>query len=153
MDNSPIFRQIKKTELKALLDLYKFLFSKADGSVSSEKLQTTWNEIMKQKGLYYFVLELDGKLISTCTLAIIPNLTRGARSYGIIENVVTHIDFRKRGFGTLLLHKTLEVAWEHDCYKVMLLTGHKDQETLHFYEQAGFISGEKTGFIVRPPTP
>jgi hypothetical protein len=33
---------------------------------------------------------------------------------------------------------------------LMLLTGIRKIETLHFYEKAGFIKGMKTGFIACP---
>lgn len=34
-----------------------------------------------------------------------------------------------------------------DCYKMMLLTGSKEQKTLDFYENAGYNSADKTAFI------
>jgi hypothetical protein len=39
--------------------------------------------------------------------------------------------------------------WEQNCYKVMLLTGRRDEATLRFYQQAGFEAGVKTGFVAR----
>lgn len=81
---------------------------------------------------------------------VIPNLTRGGRPYGLIENVVTHADFRKRGIGKALLAHTLAYAWSVHCYKVMLMTGRKDEATLRFYEGAGFDRHSKQAFVAKP---
>ncbi|MBB4014957.1 hypothetical protein GGR36_004325, partial [Niveibacterium umoris] len=40
--------------------------------------------------------------------------------------------------------------WAVGCYKVMLLTGRKDSNTLRFYQSAGFSSDDKQGFIAKP---
>ena len=97
------------------------------------------------------MVELDGALAGSCTLALIPNLTRGGRPYGIIENVVTRADLRGRGIGTALMRHALELCWAQGCYKVMLQTGRKDEEIMRFYEGAGFQRGVKTGFVAYPP--
>lgn len=90
-------------------------------------------------------------LVSSCMLAIVPNLSRGGRSYGVIENVVTHADYRRQGLGRRVLMHALDVAWQADCYKVLLATGSKRETTLRFYEEAGFQRGGKTYFEVRRP--
>lgn len=48
-----------------------------------------------------------------------------------------------------MLKHALSLAWSRNCYKVMLMTGSKQESTMRFYEQAGFARGEKTGFIAR----
>lgn len=90
-------------------------------------------------------------LVSSCTLAIVPNLSRGGRSYGAIENVVTHTSYRRLGFGRRALAHALDVAWQADGYKVLLATGSKQEATLRFYEGAGFHRAGKTYFEVRRP--
>ena len=144
---SEIIRYIQKDELRELLDLYKYL-NKDDPDLAEDvKLKKLWQEIMEDPGQHYLVAEVDGKLVSTCVLIVIKNLTRGASPYAIIESVVTHPDYRKRGIGTRLLKKAQEIAREKGCYKTMLLTGRKD--AIPFYENAGFECKSKTGLIIR----
>ena len=88
------------------------------------------------------VAEAAKRLVSSCTLAIVPNLSRGGRSYGVIENVVTHADHRKLGFGRRVLAYALDVAAQADCYKVHLATGSKQEATLRFWERA-FIAAAR----------
>jgi GNAT superfamily N-acetyltransferase len=144
-------RSIREDELVQLLALYEQLHPDDPSLPLDGHLEALWGQIVVDPRLQVFVGELDGGLVSSCTLTIILNLTRGARPYGLIENVITHQDYRGRGFGTRLLRHALQVAWDCDCYKVMLLTGHKDEKVLRFYEGAGLRRGIKTGFIAYPP--
>ena len=145
-------RRITSHELEALLSLYRYLHPAETYSPDDPELSRLWSEICADDKLYYFGADIGGQLVSTCTLTIIPNLTRMGRPYGLIENVVTHPDYRKQGLGTQTLHHALNIAWEHNCYKVMLFTGSKREETLLFYDKAGFKRGIKTGFIAYPDT-
>ncbi|WP_210237842.1 GNAT family N-acetyltransferase [Aliirhizobium smilacinae] len=87
-------------------------------------------------------------LATSCTLVVVPNLTHGGTPYGLIEYVVTHREYRNRGFGRQVLLYAAEAAWKAGCYKVMLMTGSKRRETLDFYLGAGFEQS-KTGFQMR----
>ncbi len=141
-------RAIRPDELPALLDVYQYLHA-TDALVPPEPvLQQRWNAFLRDPKIHCLVADLDGALVASCTLVIIPNVTRGMRPYGLIENVVTHGAHRRRGLGTRLLRHAIHLAWEQDCYKVMLLTGSQDEGIYRFYEQAGFRRGVKTGFIV-----
>ncbi|WP_424359173.1 GNAT family N-acetyltransferase [Methanocella sp. MCL-LM] len=141
-------RLIRPDELDQLLELYRLLHPADPDARENPDLPQLWEEISNDKNLFYPVVVVDGKIVSSCTLAIVKNLTRGLRPYGLIENVITHPGHRKKGYGTLALHKAVGIAQEHNCYKVMLLTGHKDEATLKFYDRAGFVRGEKTGYII-----
>ena len=115
----------------------------------TEYIKELWKEVFDDQSRYYLVVEDNGLIVSSCTLIVIKNLTRSGRPFGLIENVVTHPDYRNRGYGTAILHKAVEVAKENNCYKVILLTGRKEESVLRFYENAGFKRGIKTGFITR----
>jgi GNAT superfamily N-acetyltransferase len=141
------FRVIHPHELTALLELYRHLHSVDAPLPDSAELQHVWQTLLSDARMRCFVAATDPHLVASCTLAILPNLTRGARPYGLIENVVTHPDYRNQGIGTQLLQHALQTAWENNCYKVMLLTGSKLEETHRFYERAGFKKGLKTGFV------
>lgn len=93
-------RLITRDELPQLLALYHHL-NPIDGPLPADDvLQSIWDGILHDPRLYYIVADVDNQLVATCNLTIVPNLTRGARPYGIIENVVTHLDYRQQGFGT-----------------------------------------------------
>ena len=77
----------------------------------------------------------------------IPNLTRSVRPYAFVENVVTHAEHRRKGYAGECLAYAKKIAEQENCYKMMLLTGSKKSETLHFYEKAGYNSSDKTAFI------
>ena len=96
---------------------------------------------------YIIVAELNGKIISSCVCVIIPNLTRNQRPYAFVENVVTHSDFRGKGIATACLNYAREIAKSENCYKLMLLTGSKNENTLNFYRRAGYNSEDKKAFI------
>jgi len=146
-----VVRRVMADELDALLDLYQDLHAADVPYASERKLRDLWAEVSENPMLSYVAAEVDGRLVASCKLVIVPNLTQAARPFGLIDNVVTHRHYRRRGLGTATIEYALDLAWAADCYKVMLLTGRKDPGVHRFYERAGFEKDGKTGFIARPP--
>ena len=139
-------REARKDDLDSLLDLYLFLHEDSIPD-HDQHLQDTWELIINDKNHHIIVNEEDGMIVSSCVCVIIPNLTRNVRPYAFIENVVTHRDYRKKGLASACLDYAREIARKENCYKMMLLTGSKDPNTLRFYESAGYNSSDKTAFI------
>ena len=104
-----------------------------------------WRAMLAMPGMTVLVADRDGRAVATCTLNIIPHLARGGRPYGLIENVVTDAGHRQLGLGRALLDAACARAWAAGCYKVMLMTGSKQEATLRFYRQSGFTD-DKTAF-------
>jgi len=144
-------RRATPADLPALSLLYGFLHPTEPAlDPQNHHVQAQWHVILADSRLRYYFAEVNGAAVSTCTLTLIPNFTRGLRPYGVIENVVTAPNFRQQGLGTAVLRHALADAWAENCYKVMLLTGSKRESTLRFYEQAGFRRDVKTGFVAYP---
>ncbi len=139
-------REAVKEDLDELLHLYLFLHEK-DIPEQSQHLQNVWNEIISDKNHHIIVNVVDGRIVSSCVCVIIPNLTRNVRPYAFVENVVTHLECKGKGYATECLNYAREIAKNQNCYKMMLLTCSKEQKTLNFYENAGYNSADKTAFI------
>ena len=139
-------REIKENELNQLLELYTHLHESGVPG-ESEHLAQTWQTILQDENHHIVVKIVDDKIVSSCVCVIIPNLTRGIRPYAFIENVVTHKDYRGRGYAKECLNFAAEIAKQMNCYKMMLLTGSKEESTLNFYKSAGYNCTDKTAFI------
>jgi GNAT superfamily N-acetyltransferase len=147
-------RLIRPNELNELLALYVHLHQSDEPLPEPRVVQTVWKELMANPHCKYFGGYVSNTLVSSCTINVIPNLTRRCQPYGIIENVVTHPSHRNQGIGKAVLDHALSHAWSLGCYKVMLLTGRKDEATFKFYESAGFDRHAKQAFLAKPrPNP
>lgn len=146
-----VIREISSDELSELLRLYEYLHSDDEPLPGPAIVESVWSEIQRDPAIKYFGVFVDGRLIASCAITIIPNLTRGCRPYGLIENVVTHESLRRKGYGRSVLNAALECAWGKDCYKVMLMTGRRNEGIYGFYESAGFDRNGKQAFLARPP--
>jgi GNAT superfamily N-acetyltransferase len=144
-------RTAERADLPALLELYRDL-NPDDPPLALADAESIWQQISNYRGCTIFVGVQDNALITSCTLIVVPNLTRGGLPYALIENVVTSAKHRKQGHGAAVLKHAFAEAWKHGCYKIMLLTGSKNPATLKFYEGVGFEQN-KTGFQIRQLPP
>ena len=141
-----MLREAVKEDLDELLNLYLFLHEK-NIPENSEHLENTWKRIIEDTNHHIIVNEINGKIVSSCVCVIIPNLTRNIRPYALIENVVTNEEYRGKGYATECLNYAKKIAIKNNCYKMMLLTGTKNKNTLAFYKSAGYNSDDKIAFI------
>ena len=143
-------RELKAIDLYNLLELYSHMHDVDDPLPDRNMIERVWQEIQNDSHFKYFGSFVKGKLVSSCTLSVIPNLTRGCRPFGLIENVVTHSAYRCRGYASNILKHAMNFAWREKCYKVMLLTGRKTEEIYRFYESVGFDRYAKQAFLAKP---
>ena len=53
------------------------------------KTKELWQRLVNDPDYHLIAAEEDGKIVSSCTCIIVPNMTHGPRPYAFVENVVT----------------------------------------------------------------
>ena len=146
----PEARPARTGDLAALLALFRIseVSAAAEPQARAERI---WVELLARDGLTVFVAEADAKIVSTCTLIVAPNLLRSGRQHAFLENVVSHPEYRGRGFGRAVVRAALASAWEQDCNHVFLQSGRADPRVHRFYEGCGFEPGLRTAYVAKRP--
>jgi GNAT superfamily N-acetyltransferase len=145
-----VFREAGPDDFESVQRLYRQLHP-GDPKVTDGSDAAAFAEIIERPGLHLFVLEAGGAVVATTYLNVIPNLTRSAAPYAVVENVVVEETLRGTGLGKRIMADTLQVAWDAGCYKAMLMTGSRRPSTHAFYQACGFDAGAKFAFLARPP--
>ena len=130
------------------------LFIASDVSPHAEPKEIAeriWAQTLMRDGLTVFVSDADSRIVSTCTLVTVPNLLRGGRQHGFIENVVTHPDYQGRGHGRAVVGAALAEGWRQDCHHVLLQSGRTNPGVHRFYERCGFKPGLRTAYAAPRP--
>lgn len=145
-----MIREARADDFLAVMGLYRQL-NPDDPVVGDGSDRTTFEKIIADPSLYLLVVEIDGEVVATTYLNVVPNLSRSVAPYAVVENVVVESALRGNGVGKQIMAATLQVAWDAGCYKAMLMTGSKRPSTLGFYRACGFDQEAKTAFLARPP--
>ncbi|HSB03247.1 MAG TPA: GNAT family N-acetyltransferase [Anaerolineales bacterium] len=142
------YRIARKDDLLGLLSLYKQL-NPEEEIIDLEKAYWVWDATEKTNATRYFVAVDTTRIVSTCNITLVPNLTRHGKPFAIIENVITDNDYRRRGIGKKVIENAVQYAKENNCYKVVLLSSMRRIESHEFYESIGFNGSSKKGFEIR----
>lgn len=142
-----MFREAGKDDFEAIAGLYQQLHPDEPLLID----RSGFDRIIASEAFRLCVLEVDGEVVATTYLNLVPNLTRGSRPYAVVENVVVDKSRRGTGLGKQVMAGTLQAAWDAGCYKVMLMTGSKRESTHAFYRACGFSPDAKHAFLARPP--
>jgi len=139
-------REAEHKDLDGLLGLYTQLHHNPIPD-EDKRLIDIWDSIINCKCQHIIIATIDEKIVSSCTLVIIQNLTQGQRPYAWIENVITSEEYREQGLATACLNFAKDLAVKAGCYKIMLMTGVKGKDIEEFYENAGYNKNDKKAFV------
>jgi len=150
-------READEKDLDEILKLYLYLHEKSIPA-DTEHLRNTWKNIINDLNHHLIVCEVDGKIVASCVCVVIPNLTRNVRPYAFVENVVTHVEHRKKGYATACLnfandntfnsstsHKSLHLLSAYiisDVYRHEYLHAYTSAIWTQSYLRSGAFAGE-----------
>lgn len=104
-----IVREATQEDHDAVIALMQHL-QPDDPELSRAASLPIFTEITNSTHFIITVAEKSNTIIGSCFINIIPNLTRRASPYGVIENVVTHPENRRQGVGKALINHALSLA-------------------------------------------
>ena len=145
-------RLAQATDLPSLLSLFDVSEVSAVAQ-PPERAESIWQETLAQPGVHLFVSDDGDRIAATSMLITAPNLLRGGKRHGFLENVVTHPELRGLGHGKAVVQAALEYAWATDCYHVLLQSGRADLRVHAFYEGLGFRPGLRVAYVAARPSP
>lgn len=140
-------RPIGEARMPGLASLYRYLHPR-DPALAVVTARMTLRQAAAEAGSTVLVGFLDNIAVATCAMMVVPSGAKAGKPSALIEGVVTHPDWRRRGFGRQVLQAALARAWQAGCIRATVLTTSLDDAPAGFFLAAGF---EKTanGFRIK----
>ncbi|MEE9285137.1 MAG: GNAT family N-acetyltransferase [Dehalococcoidia bacterium] len=138
-----IIREAEERDLPRILALYQQLALGGDTDAPEDhpRLVPAFRRIRDDPQQTLLVLELDGAVMGSLVLIIVPNLSHHGAPWAEVENVVVDESLRGSGYGRLLMEHAERLAIEADCYKLQLMSHWDRKDEAHpFYERLGYGS-------------
>ena len=134
-------REAHQSDLDDLLVLYLELAEDRSGAAPADAPRSgaVLNAILQDRSRHLVVATVDGKVVGTVDVLIVPNLTHGGKPWAVVENVIVTQEMRRRGVAAQLMRHAIETARSAGCYKVQLHSGKQRAAEAHeFYRRLGF---------------
>ena len=138
-----VIRRATADDASAIESLYRELVSDPLVRVLPEQIAT----LSDSPASFLLVAEADGAVCATALLTICPDAMYRAQPFGVVENVIVTQAMRGRGFGRLLLVHVEQLARDHHCTKLMLLSSTTREAAHLFFRRCGFTSETKHAFV------
>ncbi|MDN5570288.1 MAG: GNAT family N-acetyltransferase [Propionibacteriaceae bacterium] len=110
----------------------------AYGDPLPEQYWSAWERLAADPSELVVVGELDGRIVATAQISVIPSLSRGGSSRATIEAVRVESALRGGGYGTHLIEWLIEEARSRGCAMVQLTSDATRLDAHRFYERLGF---------------
>ncbi len=123
--------------------LYRQLVNDPDINVSPWAV----NAISQDPTNHLFVAELNGLVVGTAFLVIGRDVMYQNQPFAIIENIIVDEKRQGQGIGKKLMAYMEEICRSYRCTKIMLLSSAGRHTAHKFFENCGYRSDIKCGFV------
>ncbi len=143
MNEAPRIRLAEEKDVPRIVELYREL-TITDSQVEHSRnpsladYQLVFAEIRADPRQKLFVAEVQGEVVGTIELLIVPNLSHNGTPFAFLENLIVTEKHRRRGLGRMLLEHAVELARESGCHMVELCSDVRRKEAHKLYGSMGF---------------
>lgn len=130
-------------DAEKIQELYKQLVDDPNIGVSAKSIE----KISKDENNFLITAKLEGEIVATAFLVICRDVMYSNQPFAIIENIVIDSKFRRRGIGKSLMNHLSSLCKAEKCTKIMLLSSSKRTDAHSFFEECGYKSDVKKGFV------
>lgn len=143
MNHEPHIEQATLEDLPQLTDLLHDLFStEGDFLPNRAKQMRGLRLILEQPNRgRIFVLRMDGMILGMINLLFTISTAEGGFVV-MLEDVIVHRDFRRRGLGAKLLKHAIAYAQKKDFLRITLLTDRLNEQGQRFFKAHGFLESK-----------
>ncbi|WP_187968013.1 GNAT family N-acetyltransferase [Aquibium microcysteis] len=130
-------RQVGEAKMPGLASLYRFLHPQ-DPAMAVVTARMTLRQTAADPGSAVLVGYLGDDPVASCAVVVVPSGTRSGKPSALIENLVTHPERRRRGYGRVVLQAGLALARDAGCFRATVLTTTLDDVPAAFLLACGF---------------
>lgn len=139
----PLVRRASAADAGSIAELYRTLVKDPRIRVLPEHIHA----LADDRANHLLVSQIAGIVCGTALVSLCADVMYGRQPFAIVENVVVDERSRGQGIGTRLMAHIDQLAREHDCSKIMLLSAMTRDEAHRFFEACGYQGDRKRGFV------
>jgi GNAT superfamily N-acetyltransferase len=134
-----VVRKADAQDLDTLLELFRELAEDRSAAAPADRGDGApiLGEILADPARELVVATIDGAVVGSADLLLVPNLTHHGKPWAIVENVIVTTSARRCGVGRALMEHLLGVARGAGCYKLQLHSGKQRTQAHPFYRSLG----------------
>lgn len=143
MNEAPHIRLAEERDVPRVVELYREL-TISDSQVEHSRNPSladylrVFAEIRADPTQKLFVAQVQGEVVGTIVLLVVPNLSHNGTPWAFLENLIVTERHRGRGLGRMLLEHAVGLARKSGCHMVELCSDVRRKEAHVLYGSMGF---------------